>query len=101
MNHDPGDRLKRQDRLITDTPNDNSTGHWERLECAAPTMTLLQGFKVADLRLGWESGGSPQNLQETPTTPNQRNRKSPSQLDFANIANVPGSPLTGRSTVSG
>jgi len=57
--------------------------------------------EAAGLSLGWESGGSPQNLQQPPKTPNQRNRKTPSQLDFANIPNVPGSPLTGHSKVSG
>ena len=64
-------------------------------------MTPATGVKVADLRLSWESGGSPQNLQQTPRTPNQRNRKTPSQLHFANMAYMPGSPLATHSTVSG
>ena len=51
--------------------------------------------------MGWESGGSPQNLQGASRPPNHPNRETPSQRVFANKANVPDSPLTRRSAESG
>jgi len=53
------------------------------------------------VKLGWESGGSPQNLQRAPRPPNHPNRETPSQRAFANKANVPDSPLTRHSAESG
>ena len=63
-------------------------------------MTLGCGSGCA-VRLGWESGGSPQNLQLAPKPPNHPNRETPSQRAFANKANVPDSPLTRHSPESG
>ena len=51
--------------------------------------------------MGWESGGSPQNLQRVSRPPNHPNRETPSQRAFANKANVPDSPLTRHSAQSG
>ena len=51
--------------------------------------------------MGWESGGSPQNLQRVSRPPNHSNRETPSQRVFANKANVPDSPLTRHSAQSG
>jgi hypothetical protein len=60
-----------------------------------------RGAQATDARLAWESGGSPQNLQRAPRTPNHPNRETPCQRAIANKANVPDSPLTRHSAQSG